>query len=127
MAGRCCLISRQGQLAGMHDRAGGHRGLPTAVGAPVGEGFGLKQPSAAPAAAARADKAFWPTALEKVLRARAFRRKAALKFNQRPRKPSLRSRHDNHPAHPKRMSKFTPVFLFRTLNSGSPGTLVHKP
>src|SRR5262250_967705 len=93
----------------MHDRAGGHRGLPTAVGALVGEGFGLKQPGSAPAAT-RADKPFWPTTLEKVLRACAFRRKAIPEFDQRPRKPSLRSKHNNHPAHPKRAR-----------------TLVHKP
>ena len=42
--------NRQRQLAGMHDRAGGHRGLPTAIGAFIGEGFGLQQPSTALAA-----------------------------------------------------------------------------
>src|SRR3954451_16015316 len=78
----------------MHDRAGGHRGLPTAISALVGEGFGLQQPGPA-AAATRTDKPFRPPALEKVHRTRAFRRKAVLKFDQRPRKPSLRSRH--HP------------------------------
>src|SRR4051812_2282042 len=78
----------------MHDRAGGHRGLPTAISALVGEGFGLQQPGPA-AAATRTDKPFRPPALEKVHRTRAFRRKAFLKFDQRPRKPSLRSRH--HP------------------------------
>src|SRR3954454_21346412 len=78
----------------MHDRAGGHRGLPTAISALVGEGFGLQQPGPA-AAATRTDKPFRPPALEKVHRTRAFRRKAGLKFDQRPRKPSLRSRH--HP------------------------------
>src|SRR5947208_16097133 len=72
---------RQRQLAGMHDRAGGHRGLPTAVGAFIGEGFGLQQPSSAPAAT-WANKPFWPTTLEKVLRTRAFRGKAALKLEQ---------------------------------------------
>src|SRR3954447_24288660 len=75
----------------MHDRAGGHRGLPTAISALVGEGFGLQQPGPA-AAATRTDKPFRPPALEKVHRTR---RKAVLKFDQRPRKPSLRSRH--HP------------------------------
>src|SRR3954449_6938555 len=78
----------------MHDRAGGHRGLPTAISALVGEGFGLQQPGPA-AAATRTDKPFRPPALEKVHRTRAFRRKAVLKFDQRPRKPSLRSRY--HP------------------------------
>src|SRR2546423_722631 len=78
----------------MHDRAGGHPGLPTAISALVGEGFGLQQPGPA-AAATRTDKPFRPPALEKVHRTRAFRRKAVLKFDQRPRKPSLRSRH--HP------------------------------
>src|SRR3954454_4915941 len=79
----------------MHDRAGGHRGLPTAISALVGEGFGLQQPGPA-AAATRTDKPFRPPALEKVHRTRAFRRKAVLKFDQRPRKPTLRSRH--HPS-----------------------------
>jgi hypothetical protein len=72
---------RQRQLAGMHDRASGHRGLPPAIGAFIGEGFGLQQPST-PFAATRADKPFWPTAFEEVLRARAFGRKAALKLEQ---------------------------------------------
>src|SRR5207248_9742601 len=78
----------QRQLAGMDDRARGHRGLPTAVGALVGEGFGLQQPSPPPATT-RTDKPFWPTPLEKVLRTCVFRRKAPLEFDQRPRKPSL--------------------------------------
>jgi hypothetical protein len=60
-----------------HDRARGHRGLPTAIGALIGEGFGLKPPSAT-SAATRADKPVGPTAREKVFRARAVRRKAAL-------------------------------------------------
>jgi hypothetical protein len=63
----------------MHDRASGHRGLPPAIGAFIGKGFGLQQPSTAPAAT-RADKPFWPTALEEVLRTRAFRGEAALKL-----------------------------------------------
>jgi hypothetical protein len=40
---------------------------------------------------------FWPTALEEVLRTRIFCGKAALKLEQRLRKPSLRSRHNTHP------------------------------
>jgi TolB-like protein len=63
----------------MHDYAGRHRSLPTAVGALVGEGFGLQQPSSA-LAATRADKPFWPTTLEKLPRSRSFRRKAAEYF-----------------------------------------------
>jgi len=47
----------------------------------IGEGFGLQQPSTTPAAT-RADKPFWPTALEEVLRTRAFRGEAALKLEQ---------------------------------------------
>ena len=86
---------RQRQLAGVHDRAGGHRGLPSAAGALIGEGLGLQQPGAA-FAATRADKPLWPTTLEKVLRTRAFGRKAPLKLKQRSRKPALRSRHDTH-------------------------------
>jgi hypothetical protein len=52
---------------------------PPAIGAFIGEGFGLEQPSTTPAAT-RADKLFWPTTLEEVLRTRAFRRKAVLKL-----------------------------------------------
>src|SRR5205807_6038270 len=59
-------------------------------------GAAAEQPSTTPAAT-RADKPFWPTALEEVLRTHAFRGKAALKLEQRLRKPSLRSRHDTHP------------------------------
>src|SRR5205814_10181533 len=99
----------------MHDRAGGHRGLPTAISALVGEGFGLQQPGPA-AAATRTDKPFRPTPLEKVLRTRAFRRKAVLKFDQRPRKPSLRSRHHPTPAHPDTDEQLTAQFSFCTLN-----------
>jgi len=73
----------------MQDGARGHRGLP--VGAFVSEGFGFEQPSSAPAASP-ADKPYWTTPLEKVLRARALRRKAT-RIND-PRKPSLRCRHD---------------------------------
>jgi hypothetical protein len=71
--------SRQRQLAGMHDRFSGHRGLPPAIGAFIGEGFGLQQPSPAPAAT-WADKPFWPTALEEVLRTRVFRGEAPETF-----------------------------------------------
>src|SRR5438132_1541600 len=46
---------RQRQLAVMHERAGGHRGLPAAIGASIGEGFGLEQPGTAPTTI-RADK-----------------------------------------------------------------------
>src|SRR5205085_11380684 len=84
---------RQLQLAVMHERAGGHRGLRAAIGASIGEGFGLEQPGTAPTTI-RADKSLGPTPLEKVLRARAFRRKAVLKLKQRFREPSLRSRHN---------------------------------
>src|SRR5947207_13049895 len=59
-------------------------------------GAAPEQPSTTPATT-RADKPFWPTALEEVLRTRAFRGKAALKLKQRLRKPSLRSRRDTHP------------------------------
>ena len=59
----------------------------------MGEGFGLEQPGTAPTTT-RADKSLGPTPLEKVLRARAFRRKAVLKLKQRFREPSLRSRHN---------------------------------
>src|SRR5580704_8603402 len=105
----------------MHDRASGHRGLPPAIGAFIGEGFGLQQPSTAPAAT-RADKPFWPTALEEVLRTRAFRGKAALKLEQRLRKPSLRSRHDTHPCSSDTDEQLTLVFLFCTLNLDAPDT-----
>ena len=112
---------RQRQLAGMHDRASGHRGLPTAIGAFIGEGFGLQQPSPTPAAT-RADKPFWPTALEEVLRTRAFRGEAALKLEQRPRKLSLRSRHDTHPCSSHTDEQLTLTFLFCTLNLDAPDT-----
>ena len=59
-------------------------------------GAAAEQPSTTPAAT-RADKPFWPTALEEVLRTRAFRGEAALKLEQRLRKLSRRSRHDTHP------------------------------
>ncbi len=74
----------------MHNRAGGHPGLTTAAGALISKGLGLEQPSTA-FAATRADKPLGPTALEKILRAGAFRRKAALKLEQRSWKPPLRS------------------------------------
>src|SRR5439155_10077096 len=64
---------RQRQLAGMHDRTGGHRGLTAAGGALIGECLGLQQPGSA-FAAAEADEPLWPTALEKVLCARVFSR-----------------------------------------------------
>ena len=110
---------RHRQLAGVHDRAGGHRGLPTAISALVGEGFGLQQPGPA-AAATRTDKPVRPTTLEEVLRTRALRRKAVLKLDQRPRKPSLRSRHDPTPAHPDTDEQLTAKFSFCTLNLDRP-------
>ena len=67
---------RQQQLVGTHDRGGGHRGLPTALGALVNEGFALQQPS--PAAAAPGRHTAPPSTLKEVLGACAFRRKAAL-------------------------------------------------
>src|SRR5947209_18981733 len=79
------------------------RSLPTTVGALVGEGFGLQQPSPPPATT-RTDEPLWPTPLAKVLRTCAFRRKAPLEFDQRPRKPSLRSIHDTHPCSSDTMS-----------------------
>src|SRR5205085_4097370 len=110
---------RQRQLAGMHDRAGSHRGLTTAVGAFVSESFGLQQPSSA-AAVTRADKPFRPTTLEKVLRTRAFRRKTPLEFDQRPWNPSLRPRHDTLPCSFDTNEQLTPMFAFCTLNLDRP-------
>src|ERR1700730_12003579 len=103
----------------MQDRASSHRSLPPAIGAFIGEGFGLQQPSTPPAAT-RADRPFRPTALEEVLRTRAFRGKAALKLEQRLRKPSLRSRHDTHPCSSDTDEQLTLVFLFCTLNLDAP-------
>src|SRR6516225_9472580 len=91
--------SGQRQLAGMHNRAGGYRGLTTTAAALIGKCLGLQQPSSA-LATTRADKPFRPTTLEQVLRARALRRKAVLELDQRPRKPALSSKHGPHPAHP---------------------------
>src|SRR6266487_6414697 len=85
----------QRQLAGMHDRAGRHRGLTAAAGTLIGEGLGLQQPGSA-LAATGADKPFRPTALEEVFRTRALRRKTTLELDQRPWKPALRSGHSDH-------------------------------
>jgi len=117
---------RQRQLADMHDRASGHRGLPSAIGSFIGKGFGLQQPSTAPATT-RADKPFWPTALEEVFGAGALRGKAALKLEQRLGKPSLRSRHDTHPAHPTPMSAAYTYVLVLYTRSGLAGPSCISP
>src|SRR5215471_2863807 len=95
----------------MHNRAGGHRGLTTAVRALIGEGLGLQQPSSA-LATTGADKSVRPTTLEKVFRACAFRRIAALELDQRPRKPAFKSRHSLHSAHAIPMSSLRPRSCF---------------
>src|SRR5215469_18533518 len=82
----------QRQLAGMHDGAGGHRGLPAAGGTFIGEWFGLQTPGAA-AAASGADKPIRPAALEEVFCARRLRRKTTLELDQRFWKSAVRSRH----------------------------------
>src|SRR2546429_293668 len=66
--------------------------LPPAGGTFIGEGLGLQKPGAA-GAAAGADEPLRPTAREKVFRTCAFRRKAALEFDQRLGKPALGPRH----------------------------------
>src|ERR1700739_1666679 len=105
----------------MHDRASGHRGLPPAIGAFIGEGFGLQQPSSTPCTTL-ADGLFCPKALEEVLRPRVFRGKAALKLEQRLRKPSRRSRHDTHPCSSDTDEQLTLVFLFCTQDLDAPDT-----
>src|SRR5215469_8576890 len=89
----------QRQLAGMHDRAGGHRGLPAAGGTFIGEWFGLQTPGAA-AAASGADKPVRPAALEEVFCARRLRRKTTLELDQRFWKSALRSGHGPHLLNP---------------------------
>jgi hypothetical protein len=56
---------------GMHDRAGGHRDLPTTVAAFTNKGYGFPATKLSPRAT-RTDKPFRPTTLEKALRRRAF-------------------------------------------------------
>jgi hypothetical protein len=52
----------------------------------------------------------------------AFRGEAALKLEQRLRKPSRRSRHDTHPCSSDTDEQLTLVFLFCTLNLDAPDT-----
>src|SRR5205823_12155440 len=106
---------RQRKLTRMHDPPRGHLAMPTTLAAFIGEAFGLQHPTS-PTAATWANKPFWPTTLEKVLRTRAFRGKAALKLEQRLRKPALRSRHDTHPCSSDIDEQLTPLFLFCTLD-----------
>src|SRR5215813_11194978 len=108
----------QRQLAGVHDRAGGHRGLATAVGTLIGERLGLQSPGAT-ATATWADKPFWPAPLEEILRARRFGRKTALELDQRSRKSALGSRHRPTPANPEQ-SEPTSMFWFCTLDLDGP-------
>src|SRR5256885_1430293 len=96
--------------------AAGGPGHPGGPGADRGARRLSRHPTAEAPAATRTDKPFRPTPLEKVLRTRAFRRKAVLKFDQRPRKPSLRSRHHPTPAHPDTDEQLTAQFSFCTLN-----------
>jgi hypothetical protein len=108
----------------MHDRAGGYRVLPTAIGALVGEGFGLLQPGAAPRRnpgrqTRPANKPVRPTAREKVFRAHAFRRKAVRKLEQRSWKPTLRCKDDTHPAQSNTDEQLILEFLFYTLDLDS--------
>src|SRR5215472_10818964 len=103
----------------MHDRAGGHRGLPTAVGALVGEGFGLKQPGSAPAAT-RADKPFWPTTLEKVLRACAFLVQSDPGIRSTTAETVAQIQTQQSPCTCETDEQPTPEFLFCTLNLDRP-------
>ena len=97
----------------MQDGARGHRGLP--VGAFVSEGFGFEQPSSAPAASP-ADKPYWTTPLEKVLRARALRRKAALELVSTTRGSPRSDADTTLPCTSDPDAQLTRVFLFCTLN-----------
>ena len=89
---------RQRQLAGMHNRPGGYRGLPAAGGTLVSEGLRLQQPSSA-LAAAGAHKPLRPSPFEQVLCARAFGREAILELDQRLGKPALGPGHGVTPTH----------------------------
>src|SRR5258706_8737018 len=107
----------------MHDRASGHRGLPPAIGAFIGEGFGLQQPSTTPAAT-RADKPFWPTALEE------GPPHTRLPWQSGPETrattseivPYIRSRPDTHPCSSHTDEQLALLFLFCTLNLDRPDT-----
>ena len=99
---RCPEPRGQRQLAGVHNCPGGHRGLTAAGGTLIGEFLGLQKPGSTVAAAGTHEPSR-PTALEKVIRARAFARKAALELDQRLWKPTLGPGHGHHPAHPKRV------------------------
>src|SRR6516162_4687697 len=107
---------RQRQLAGVHDRAGGPRGLTATAGTLIGEGFSLEPPGAA-FAAARTDKPLRPTTLEKVLRACALARKATLELDQRLWKPALRPRHGLTPRISKVTTLSSVLVLYKTFRS----------
>src|SRR6516164_6556279 len=107
---------RQRQLAGVHDRAGGHRGLTATAGTLIDEGFSLEPPGAA-FAAARTDKPLRPPTLEKVLRACALARKATLELDQRLWKPALRPRHGLTPRISKVTTLSSVLVLYKTFRS----------
>ena len=73
--------SRQRQFGVLHDRAGGHRGLPATDGALPGPCLGLQFPRLG-LAAAGADKTLRPARCEEVLRASRFIGEATLELDQ---------------------------------------------